>query len=88
MVKGWIEGLPQTSQLKRIVQAGSLRQKEDEHYLSMKSKLEDAQHLFKSEMQQLRYTHPHLNLPFESKILDLLASKNTRVGKVDAQGYY
>lgn len=27
MVKGWIEGLPQTSQLKRIVQAGNLRQK-------------------------------------------------------------
>jgi len=88
MVKGWIEGLPQQSQLKRIVEAGSIRQKEDEHYLSMKTKFEDAQNLFKSEMQQLRYTHPHLNLPFESKILDLLASNSTKVGKVDAQGYY
>ena len=39
-------------------------------------------------MQQLRYNHPHINLPFESRILDLLASKTSRVGRVDAQGYY
>ena len=48
MIKGWIEGLPQTSQLKRIIESGSIRQKEDEHYLNMKTKLEDAQSLFKS----------------------------------------
>lgn len=29
MVTGWIEGLPQHSQLKRIIEFGSLRQKED-----------------------------------------------------------
>lgn len=39
-------------------------------------------------MQQLRYAHPHLNLPFESKILELLSSSTSKVGRVDAQGYY
>ena len=54
----------------------------------MKTKLEDAQGLFKTEMQQLRYTNPNISLPFESKILGLLASNSTKVGKIDAQGYY
>jgi hypothetical protein len=52
----------------------------------MVDKLRYAQDLFSSEMAELQRKHPDLNLPSKSKILEILAAGNTKVGKVNATG--
>ena len=47
----------------------------------MKEKLCHAQSLFKHEMEQLRQTHPSLNLSTNSKVLEILAEYSTRISR-------
>ena len=86
MVEGWISGLPSGSLLQRKLEAGTLRTKEDELYVSMQEKLRYSQDLFRFEMEQLQKANPGLNFPAKSKILEILSASNTKVGKVNASG--
>ena len=87
-IEGWITGLPRgSSSLQRKLEAGTLRLKEDVLYSSMLEKLRYAQELFSQEIHSIEMSNPGFKLPSHSKIIEILAAGNTKIGKVNAEGY-